>query len=67
MSKKAGGYMISHVSNHVISWSWYQKGVQMIFLKKLINILNKRRSREENMGKKGQWLFLGQNVGLVCR
>ncbi len=46
------GHMISHVSSHIISWGWYQKGVQLTFLKELMNIINRGQSRERDIGKK---------------
>ena len=31
VNKEAGGYVGDHVVDCVISWGWYQKGVQMTF------------------------------------
>ncbi len=53
VSEEVGGHVIGHVSDHVISWGWYQKDVQTNFLKELMNILNRGQSRKEDiLGKK---------------
>ena len=52
MSEEIGDYVISHVGNHVISGDLYQKGVQTIFFKELINIFNKRQSCKRDIGTK---------------
>ncbi len=44
--------MICHVIDNVISWGWYQKGVQTTFLEELMNILNGGQSRKRDISKK---------------
>ncbi len=52
VSREVGGHVIVHVGDHVISWGWYRKDVQMTFLEELMNILNRGQSREGDIGKK---------------
>ncbi len=58
VSGEAGGHMVGHMGDHVISWGWYQKSVQTTFLKELKNIFNRRQLREGDMGKKVDDFFL---------
>ena len=74
VSEKIGDYVGGHVMNYVIdnviSKSWYWKGIQTTFLKKLIIILKKGQSYAKVINIKHQKVkdfSLSQNVGLVCR
>ena len=74
VSKQVGGYIegyvVSHMIDHIISWDWYQKGVQTTFLKELIIIFKRRQSHIKIIEIKLQKVkdfSLSQNVGLVCR
>ncbi len=70
VSGEAGGHVIGHMSDHVISWGWYWKGVQTTFLKELIIILRRGQLRAKVIDiklKNIENFSPSQNVGLVCR
>ncbi len=69
MTGEVRGHIIGHVSNNVISWSWYWKDVQTTFLKKLIIILRRRQlcAKDRYKSKKVDNFSLSQKVGFVCR
>ncbi len=45
VSEEVGGHVISHISNHIISFGWYHKGMQITFLEKLMNMIVSRRGQ----------------------
>ena len=52
VNKEAESHVVGHMSNHAISWDWNWKDVQRTFLKKLMNILNRKQSYKGDIDNK---------------